>query len=206
MVEEVTVTVQRTRTDDSGFTLVEMIVAMGIFAVLLAIFATAVQSFSASTVRALRTSDQSTQARTVFNLFDKQLRAASAISTPALVGVNWYVEYLDSTAASSTCTQWVVRTDTDVIATRRWTVGATTAPAWRTVGTNVTNTTVQNPFGLIVSTTVVPRQRLSVNLRFQKTGGPLTVNNSVFTARNSSASSVTNAPTGLICNSSTWRT
>ena len=77
MVSATTVALKK-RPDDSGFTLVEMIVAMGIFAVLLAIFATAVQSFSATTVRTLRTSDQSTQARIVFNLFDKQVRAASA--------------------------------------------------------------------------------------------------------------------------------
>src|SRR5690349_12465825 len=111
-------TMKLPKRDDSGFTLVEMIVAMGIFAMLLAIFATAVQSFSKSTVRALRTSDQTTQARVVFDLFDKQVRAASAISIPALSGVDWYVEYLDETGAASTCTQWVVRTNTDIIAMR----------------------------------------------------------------------------------------
>ncbi|HST82604.1 MAG TPA: type II secretion system protein [Kineosporiaceae bacterium] len=198
-------TMKLPKRDDSGFTLVEMIVAMGIFAVLLAIFSTAVQSFSKSTVRSLRTSDQTTQGRVVFNLFDKQVRAASAISIPALSGSSWYVEYLDDTGTAAICTQWVVRTDTDIIATRKWTVGATTAPAWRTVATNVTNSTTQAPFTLIASTTVVPRQRLSVTLRYQRTGGPLTVNNSVFTARNTGSMTSTNTTSGLICNSSTWR-
>jgi len=196
------------RSDDSGFTLVEMIVAMGIFGILLAIFATAVQTFSASTVRTLRSSDQATQSRVAFDLFDKQVRAASAISKPGLglTGLNWYVEYQDDVDVPSTCTQWVLRTATGVLETRKWVVGATTAPAWRTVGTNITNTTAtsQAPFALVVSTTVVPLQQLSVTIRYQQVGGPLTVNNSIFAARNSSTSTSTNG-TGLICNSSTWR-
>ena len=198
-------TIKLPKRDDSGFTLVEMIVAMGIFAVLLAIFSTAVQSFSKSTVRTLRTSDQTTQARTVFDLFDKQVRAASAISIPAASGGDWYVEYLDDTGALSTCSQWVVRTTTHLIATRKWTVGATTAPAWHTVATNVANTSTQPPFALIASTSIVTRQRLSVTLRYQQTGGPLTVNQSVFTARNTGVLTSTNTSSGVICNSSTWR-
>lgn len=199
-------TVTTVERDDSGFTLVELIVAMSIFAALLAIFGVAVQSFSKSTVRTLQTSDQSTQARVVYSRFDKQVRSAYAISVPGLVGVKWYVEYLDTTVDPNVCTQWVLRTDTHVLETRKWNDGATTAPAWRQSATNVANTTAaaQAPFVLTKSTTTVPLQQLSVRLRYQQGSGPLTVSNSVFTARNSLISSPTNG-SGIICNSSTWR-
>jgi prepilin-type N-terminal cleavage/methylation domain-containing protein len=196
------------RSDESGFTLIELLVAMGIFAVLMAIFSTSMADFSRSTVRTYRTSDQTTQSRVVFNLFDKQVRAASVITHPALVGLNWYVEYRNDAVTPSTCTQWVLRTDTHALAFRSWTAGASaasTVSAWRTVVTDAANTTAQAPFGFTASTTDVPRQSLSVSLLFRQGTGPVTVSNSVFVARNSTTSTVTNALDGLECNFSGWR-
>jgi prepilin-type N-terminal cleavage/methylation domain-containing protein len=196
--------------DDSGFTLVELLVAMGIFGVLLAVFATSITSFSRSTVRTYRSSDQATQSRIVFNQFDKQVRAASAITQPAVgtSGLNWYVEYRDETVVPGTCTQWVLRTDTDTLAVRDWTVGATSATAasaWRTLATNVVNTTAQDPFGLVISTSTVPRQRLTVSLRFQSGTGPLTLTSSTFVARNTSTLTETNSTGTPVCNFTGWR-
>ncbi len=182
------------RSDDSGFTLVEMLFAMGIFGVLLAIFSTAITDFSASTVRTFQTSDQSTQARIVFDLFDKQVRAASAINRPALIGNNWYVEFRSEAIPPSMCTQWVLRTDTGELAVRTWLSGATAmAPAWRTLSTYVVNTSAQQPFTFSPSTTTAPMQRLTVSLRYQQGTGPVTVSSSSFTARNTTTSTATNA-------------
>jgi prepilin-type N-terminal cleavage/methylation domain-containing protein len=206
-IEAVTRVTKVEKKDDSGLTLIEMMVAMAIFTVLLSIFGVAVQSFSRSTVRTLQTSDQTTQSRVVFDRFDKQVRSASAISVPGKnpAGVNWYVEYQDDTVVPSTCTQWVLRTDTGKLETREWAVGALTAPAWRPVAAGITNTPTQPPFDLIESTTIVQLQQLSVSLRYQRGTGPLTVNTSVFAARNSTTVTVTNIAGGEICNSSTWR-
>jgi prepilin-type N-terminal cleavage/methylation domain-containing protein len=190
------------RRDDSGFTLVELLVAMGIFAVLLTVFGAAVQSFSRATVRTLQTSDQTTESRVIFDLLDKQLRSASAINPPTLIGTSWYVEYENDSLVPSTCTQWVLRTDTDTLATRSWTTKVTpvsTPSAWRTMALDVVNTPAQNPFGLVVSTAEIPRQKLTVSLRYQRSKGPLTVNSSVFTARNSDTATVTNDSTQKVC-------
>jgi prepilin-type N-terminal cleavage/methylation domain-containing protein len=198
----------RGRTDDSGFTLVELLVAMGIFSVLLAVFAASMTSFSRSTVRTFRTSDQSSQSRTVFDLFDKQVRSASAITQPGLgtSGLNWYVEYLNDAVVPSKCTQWVLRTDTHTVAVRSWTSGATASSAatvWRPLATDVVNTTAQVPFGFLASTTNVPRQRLTVSLRFRQGSGPLTLSTSTFVARNTSTSTGTNSAGSTICNTFT---
>jgi prepilin-type N-terminal cleavage/methylation domain-containing protein len=196
------------RADDSGFTLVEFMVAMGVFAILLAIFATAIQSFSKSTVRSVQTSDQTTESRVVLDRFDKTLRSAAAITRPGLglSGLNWYVEYRNDAVSPSICTQWVLRTDTDTLAERSWTTNVVplpAAPAWRTVATHVVNTTdaTQAPFTFIASTTTVPLQQLSVSLRFQQVNGPLTVAASTFAARNTSILTATNSTTTtLLCN------
>jgi prepilin-type N-terminal cleavage/methylation domain-containing protein len=203
--------------DESGFTLIELLVAMGIFSVLLGVFATSMASFSKSTVRTYRISDQSTQARTVFDLFDKQVRAASAITVPGQITAsgNWYVEFLNDTTLPSTCIQWVLRMGTDTLAVRNWTAGATaaaTATPWRILVTDVVNTTTatdlaQQPFVLTLSTTDIPRQQLAVSLRFQQRNAPMIYSNSSFVARNTSTSTVTNVSGSgtAVCNFTGWR-
>lgn len=195
----------RATTGDDGFTLVEFIVAMGIFAGLLAIFATAVSSFASTTVRINRTADQSAHARTAFNLLDKQVRAATAINPPGAntANVNWYVEFQQVALLPNTCTQWVLRTDTHTLAMRTWVSGPTTAQTptpWRTIATDVVNystpsTTATNvaPFTFTAATAGLEKQQLSVNLLFrQSLTGPVTTIGSTYVARNSSSTSVTN--------------
>jgi prepilin-type N-terminal cleavage/methylation domain-containing protein len=194
----------RGRRDDEGFTLVELLVAMGIFSVLLAIFAAAVTSFSRTTLRTSQTSDQTSQARTAMDLFDRGLRSASEINRPVLVGSNWYVEYRSDAVLPNTCTQWVLRTapGTQVLARRTWVtdVATPTPSAWRTVATNVVNTNDPaadaarriDPFSFEWATPAIPRQRLAVRLRVQQGSGPLTRYDSTFAARNTSTLTRTN--------------
>ena len=183
----------------AGFSLVELIVAMSIFAVILAIFGITIVNFSNATARTAATSDQATTARTVYNLFDKQVRSADAVNRPGWAGTNYYVEYENTTASPTVCTQWVVRTATATLATRTWTTGtgsADTPGAWRTVATNGSNATTdsQPPFQFTAATTASPFQQLTLNLRFKQGGNAsATVLTSTFTAANSSTSSKSNA-------------
>jgi prepilin-type N-terminal cleavage/methylation domain-containing protein len=182
----------------SGFSLVELIVAMSIFAVILAIFGITLVNFSSATARTAATSDQSTTARTVYNLFDKQVRAADAINRPVLVGTNYYLEFENTTVNPGICIQWVDRTATNTLAYRQWAVSATTvvAGAWQTVATTDVNTTSggQPPFQFAPATTADPFQQLTINLQFKQANGAAsaTVVTSTFTAANSSTSSKSN--------------
>ncbi len=180
----------------AGFSLVELVVAMSIFAVILGIFAVTIVNFSNATTRTVATSDQTSTARTVYDLLDKQVRQADAIGRPALVGTNWYVEYRDSTVNPAICTQWVVRTATGTLAMRQWTTGVSTpvVGAWQALATDDTNPAAgQAPFSFTPATTASPFQQLTVYLSFQA-GGPAkaTVITSTFTAVNSSTSTSTN--------------
>ena len=182
------------RAQDSGYTMVELVVAMGIFSVLLAVFAVTIENFTRATIVSVQTSDQSTQARTIFNLFDKQVRSSSAINRPVLVGGNWYVEFRTDAISPSTCTQWVLRTSTQTLAVRTWTTGVTavsTPGSWRTLATDVSST--GQPFTFTAGTTEVPNQQLAIDLRYRKGTGPVTSSRSTFTAQNTNVSTVTNA-------------
>src|SRR5690554_5723000 len=83
-----------TRGGDVGMTLTELIVAMGIFMAVLAVFGAAIVTMSQTTVRAQATSDSTSQVRTVFQRMDKEVRYASEINMPGAAGGDLYVEYL----------------------------------------------------------------------------------------------------------------
>ena len=68
--------------DESGMTLVELLVAMGIFSLVLAVFGAGVVSMTKSTARVSATSDVTNEARRAFSLLDKQVRYATAINSP----------------------------------------------------------------------------------------------------------------------------
>jgi prepilin-type N-terminal cleavage/methylation domain-containing protein len=183
----------------AGFSLVELIVAMSIFAVILSIFGLTIVNFSNATARTIATSDQSTTSRTVYNLLDKQVRAADAINRPVLVGTNYYLEFRNSTVSPPICVQWVDRTATSTLAVRQWVTGGTTTVTptdWRSLALDDVNATsdAQPPFAFTPATSSIPYQQLTVSLRFrQGTSASASVLNSSFTAANSSTSSVTNA-------------
>jgi prepilin-type N-terminal cleavage/methylation domain-containing protein len=189
------------RPEDSGFSLIELIVAMSIFGALLVLFATTILNFTTATTRTVQTSDQGSEARDVFNLFDRQVRSASAINRPVEVGTNWYVEFRTDALPPSTCTQWVLRTATHTLATRSWITGVTppaTPSSWRTIATDVVNLTGplsaggQPPFTFTLATVTSPRQQLITSLRFKQGTSPATVSTSTFSAANTSTSTVTN--------------
>jgi prepilin-type N-terminal cleavage/methylation domain-containing protein len=187
--------------DDEGFTLIEMIVAMSIFSVILAIFASAITDWTKDVVKTSRVSDQTSTGRVVFNLLDKQVPSAAAVNRPVLVGTDWYVEMETDATSPNTCIQWRMRTATHLLQWRTWatntgTIAAT--PAWRTVDQYAvlskdptTGLTIQ-PFALAVPDGTYQNQRLTVNVSEQRSAGPVTQVRATFTVLNSSSSTLTN--------------
>ena len=93
------------RGDDSGITLIEVVVAMSIMAVFMAMFTAAiVQVYRvAGSVESAATAQS--QVHVAFQRLDLEIRYAEGISTPATVGADTYVEYLTTNSGSATCTQ-----------------------------------------------------------------------------------------------------
>ena len=70
----------------AGFTLVELVVAMGLFAVLLAVLMSAIIGMIGNLRKTQGIADASGQARVAFDRLDRQLRYATAVNRPVLVG------------------------------------------------------------------------------------------------------------------------
>lgn len=192
---------RRARRREDGFTLVEMLVAMGIFSVVLAIFGAGVVSMTNATARVQATSDTTNEARRVFSQLDKQVRYASALNLPDRVGDKWYVEFLtDATGASSAgmknpsiCHQWRLDAGTDKLELRTWDAGTSTVSSWRSVASYVMNDpTTEPPFSVTLSGVDKTRQQLDVALHLQRGKAPEMRLTSQFVARNTDTNTITN--------------
>jgi prepilin-type N-terminal cleavage/methylation domain-containing protein len=83
----------RRRPDDAGFSLVEVMVTMGIMSVLMALFTTAVLQVYRASVTSESLSTAQSQLQVAFQRFDRELRYASWVAQPGKVGDTWYVEF-----------------------------------------------------------------------------------------------------------------
>jgi prepilin-type N-terminal cleavage/methylation domain-containing protein len=78
---------------DAGFSLIEVMVTMGLMSVVMVVFTAAIlQSYRAS-AKAESISIIQSQLRIAFQRFDRELRYASWIAQPGQVGTAWYVEW-----------------------------------------------------------------------------------------------------------------
>ncbi len=186
------------RGDDRGTTLIEVIVAMSIFSVIITIFGVAVTQWTQSIVRGDAIADQTSAARTAFDFLDRQVPAASAVNYPVLSGSSWYLEFRTDATSPSTCTQWRLDTDTQLLQWRTWPTDTGvlgTPTAWRTAATGVVNSVdpSQKPFSMDKVDAQYAQQRLDMRLRLQQSTGPVTQSNATFTARNTSPTTQTDA-------------
>ena len=83
----------RTEHDDDGYTLMELIVSMGIMSiVMIAVLGATIQVYSAVN-RTEGTSFARDQVGASFRRLDKELRYANWVSVPGQVGSAWYLEF-----------------------------------------------------------------------------------------------------------------
>ncbi|WP_084037789.1 hypothetical protein [Demequina sp. NBRC 110053] len=199
---------------DEGFSVIELVVTMGIFTTVLVVFLAAVVSMSQTTARAQATSDSASDIRTVFQRLDKEVRYASEINAPGTAGGDVYVEYLvPATVATSEelCVQWRLETDAMELQRRTWPPADPDAvTGWATMVTNLRNDLTdpaQAPFirhsaGTTADGKVYTKQRLDVYLDAgmgearEGGGSQLDV---TFVALNTSVNSETNASADRVC-------
>ncbi len=172
--------------DDAGVTLVEMVVAMGIMMIFLAIFTGAMVMMSKSETKARSVSDTSTQLNVAFLWLDRNVRYASALTAPGTTSGNFYLELSNTGSGSQVCTQVRLNAATHKLERRSWTVTGTSPSyanlsGWLLIASNITNTA--SPFSVASRATGSEvHQQLGVSLT--STGGPgnaLTTSQSSFT-------------------------
>ncbi len=79
--------------DDAGYSLLEVLVTMGVMSVLMVIFTTAIIQVFRTSGRAESIAAAQSELQRGFQRFDKELRYASWIAAPGRVGTAWYVEF-----------------------------------------------------------------------------------------------------------------
>lgn len=195
------------RSTDSGLTLVELIVAISLLAVVLVIV-TAMTALMYNTVNhgsSLSTAQD--QSRVAIEAIDKQVRYANAITTPGTgTDGGYYVEWeTGNDGQQNYCSQWRYEPSTELLQSRTWPVedpGVTPTPSsWATVASHILPPTSGNIFSLaqpdLGSTTDVDRQSLTLDFRAQGAAGPsghgpVTVTSHVtLTAANTTSDAVT---------------
>jgi prepilin-type N-terminal cleavage/methylation domain-containing protein len=166
--------VGRPQSGSGGFTLVELVVAMGLFAMLLAVLMTAVVGMEENLRKTQGIADASDQARLAFDRLDRQLRYATAVNRPVLVGQNWYLDFSTlNMSGSKECRQWRLDSAGQLMQQRSWTGTPAIAPAWVTAASGVVNDPAsQQPFVFVGADAQHPTQQVVVDLVVQRGAKP----------------------------------
>ena len=189
--------------EDSGTSLIELVVGMLVMGIFMTIFSGAIVSMAGTLNQVEAVTSSASQVNNAFLRLDKLVRYADAITTvgrSTAGGGDWYVEldFVDSVTAKETCTQ--LRVGGSKLQLRSWTaVDPTTSTdesGWTTLASNIRDTdangVLYEPFSIPVELTAASTafQRLTISL-VAGTSGPssdsTTSSAMTFTALNSSA-------------------
>lgn len=180
---------RRRRRDDCGFTILEVVLAMCILGVAIAVFGTALKIMTSATSRISAAADGSTAARGAGDLLGRQLGVASAANTPVRVGPSWYLEFATDAVkagAEPQCTQWRYQQATRLVEYRTWGTVTLTTSGWVRAASSVVNDpSTQPPFTLYPPDAGFKVMRVLVDLRVQPPGGPALQSQGQYTLRNS---------------------
>ena len=182
----------RRATGDEGFSLIELIVAMGIFTTVIAVFMSGIMVMFRDTNRTQAAAANTDNLRSVFVAMDKQVRYADGMNVPGAVGARWFVEFRtpQDGGLPSTCYQWRYDTSAGTLAWRSWTATAAVPAAssgWRQVAAGLAtgDEALKKPDGTAVKPfTMLPAALVSSGTTGSVTG---TVTGTVATAGSSAA-------------------
>jgi prepilin-type N-terminal cleavage/methylation domain-containing protein len=188
---------------DAGVSLMELMVAMVVMAIVGAIFIGAVVTMYDSSNHSQAVADTSQELNLAFSRLDTQVRYASYVSIPgqdANDGGNWYVELQDANASPAVCTQLRVDQVSRQLQQRTWS-GAAAPGAWQPLASGVVNGAATGsgaPFVVTVARGVVRSTQLAVNLLTSEgsgTRGAVSQSAMTFTSLNTNPTT----PIGGIC-------
>jgi len=188
--------------DESGLTLIELVVAVGIFGIFLAMMLATVVGLARGATRAQVVAKSTAGVLVVFGQLDRQARYADSINYPAQSANGYrYIEFrtpgTSSASGITMCTQWRFLPDEGRIEARSWNdLPGSTKTAWATKLTGVLDTgEVNYPFDLIPAgvTAGSSMQQLVISINAGSlspdAGAGITT---AFVARNSSIQSPSN--------------
>jgi hypothetical protein len=162
------------RRDDTGASLVDLLVASVVLTVLLTTVGLALVAMIRASGRLEATARSSTQARSVVDTLTRSLGRAAEVNPPTSLGPATYLEARTDAVpdgGAPFCTQWRVRADAADLAVRTWTAGTTDATGWTTVATDVTVPAGTAAFTVLPADGGWRYARVGVDVRVQGGGG-----------------------------------
>ncbi len=200
------------RGTDPGMTLVELLVAMGIFVVVIAIFMSGIVIMTKDTARSVGVSDSTSTARKLLDRFDKQVRYSTSINPPGMGPTDgmFYVEYIvpsQTAGATPVCVQWRYNPSLGTMQVRTWINTSPPMPSsWDTIATNVRNALATNPPFVFSRASVTQlHQELAVSLDIGPGSSPGAQVATSYVARNTSVDSTSNPVGTLVCQAGVGR-
>ncbi len=152
---------RRAGAGEAGYSLIEVLVSMGVMGVFLAMMTTGVVEVYRVVNRNDAFSTVQSQVNIAFLRLDRQIRYASDLSTEGVSGGNWYVEFLTTYTGSSLCTELRLNAASGQLQQRTWTQGNTPGTSWALLAAGVTST---RPFTFLPSDATYNYPRLHLNL------------------------------------------
>jgi prepilin-type N-terminal cleavage/methylation domain-containing protein len=188
--------------DDSGFSLVELLIAMMIFSIFLIILVSTLSGIQRASTKVSVVAQTSNGMLNVFSKFDRQVRYADSVNFPG-VGASGarYVEFRVPAASSpsgvTTCTQWKYDPVSMSLQSRTWPEAANATPtAWFTVLPNMASLAIATyPFELKPADSLFKNQRLILTISGGQSATQGASASTTFVARNSLIGSPSNGQT-----------
>ncbi len=183
---------------DTGVTLIELVVAMGIMGIVLAIVTGAIVSMFHATTKVEGITTTSSQVNVALSRLDSTVRYASGVGEPARDSAgNWTVAFQTTYTGTPVCTQLRINMHTNQLQQRTWTVeddgSAADVTGWRPLASQIALTvsggTTLVPFPEADTESATHEQ---LRVRFSSVSGAsnrstVTDTDVTFTAMNSSA-------------------
>jgi prepilin-type N-terminal cleavage/methylation domain-containing protein len=156
--------------DDSGTTLIEVLVSLVVMSIAMSIFTTGILVIYRTLTKVESLATVQARITTTFQRMDRDLRYASAISSPGPgTDGNYYVEYLMTINSTDRCVQLRFRPSAGELQQRTWPNSGSPGAAWVLLVQPVALVPTTVPFTLTAPTNTFPFQSLQV--RLQATAG-----------------------------------
>jgi hypothetical protein len=168
--------------DEAGVTVVEVTVAMGVFAVIIAMVGLGLTRLAGDAGRAAATSDSTTSADLAVQHVDRVLRSAVTVYSPTGEALPCQTQ---GSPAGGTCLRAYTlnrgvrrcvqfRVEGGSLRTRAWDPTASVSPAltWSVLARGITNSSAQPPFRLATSGSAITVQMVTRNAAVSTTVSP----------------------------------
>jgi prepilin-type N-terminal cleavage/methylation domain-containing protein len=132
----------RDASTDDGYSLAELLISMAIMSIVLVVATGAILQIYASGTRVESMSNARDQLTTAFRRLDKELRYATWVATPGVVGTRWYLEY----ALPTGCRQ--LKFADGALTLASWTLPSDTPGTPTTIATDLSRSGTTDPFTL----------------------------------------------------------